>query len=103
MTDGNELVITRTFDAPVALVWRAWSEPEHFSKGFERTALHDRFPRGRQVPVQHEGPGFRVLEHRGVQGNCAHDEDRENRKHGRWAGQCAGPVHNAGHASWLAY
>ena len=32
MTDGNELVITRTFDAPVALVWRAWSEPEHFSK-----------------------------------------------------------------------
>lgn len=34
MTDGNELVITRTFDAPVALVWRAWSEPEHYSKWF---------------------------------------------------------------------
>ena len=34
MTDGNELVITRTFDAPVALVWRAWPEPEHLSKWF---------------------------------------------------------------------
>ena len=34
MTDGNKLVITRTFDAPVALVWRAWSEPEHYSKWY---------------------------------------------------------------------
>ena len=42
MTDGNELVITRTFDAPVALVWRAWSEPEHFSKWFG--------PKGLTVP-----------------------------------------------------
>ena len=39
MTDGNELVITRTFDAPVALVWRAWSEPEHFSKWFGPNGL----------------------------------------------------------------
>jgi uncharacterized protein YndB with AHSA1/START domain len=42
MTDGNELVITRTFDAPVALVWRAWSEPEHYSKWFG--------PKGMSVP-----------------------------------------------------
>jgi len=27
-----ELVITRVFDAPRALVWRAWTEPEHFKK-----------------------------------------------------------------------
>jgi uncharacterized protein YndB with AHSA1/START domain len=26
----NELVITRVFDAPVELVWQAWTDPEHF-------------------------------------------------------------------------
>ncbi len=25
----NELVITRTFNAPRALVWKAWTEPQH--------------------------------------------------------------------------
>ena len=25
----RELVITRVFDAPCALVWQAWTEPEH--------------------------------------------------------------------------
>jgi uncharacterized protein YndB with AHSA1/START domain len=29
---GRELVITRTFDAPRALVWRAWTEPERFMR-----------------------------------------------------------------------
>lgn len=29
---ANELVITRTFNAPRALVWKAWTEPEHFKK-----------------------------------------------------------------------
>lgn len=27
--NNNELVITRTFDAPRALVWQAWTDPEH--------------------------------------------------------------------------
>jgi uncharacterized protein YndB with AHSA1/START domain len=27
-----ELLITRTFDAPRALVWRAWTDPEHVKK-----------------------------------------------------------------------
>ncbi len=26
---GHELVITRTFDAPRALVWKAWTDPAH--------------------------------------------------------------------------
>ncbi|MGH2436869.1 MAG: SRPBCC domain-containing protein, partial [bacterium] len=35
----RELVITRDFDAPRELVWKAWTEPEHFKswmgpKGF---------------------------------------------------------------------
>lgn len=29
---SRDLVITRVFDAPVRLVWRAWSEPEHFMR-----------------------------------------------------------------------
>ena len=31
--DG-ELVLTRTFAAPRALVWRAWTQPEHFARWF---------------------------------------------------------------------
>lgn len=29
---GRELIITRTFDAPRALVWKAWTDPEHFRR-----------------------------------------------------------------------
>lgn len=28
----NEFVITRVFDAPRELVFRAWTEPEHFAR-----------------------------------------------------------------------
>ncbi len=36
----DDLLITRTFDAPASLVFRLWSEPEHFRRwmgpdGFE--------------------------------------------------------------------
>lgn len=40
-TEG-ELVITRVFDAPRELVWRAWTEPEHFMRWWG--------PRGFTVP-----------------------------------------------------
>jgi uncharacterized protein YndB with AHSA1/START domain len=29
---SDPLIITRTFDAPRELVWRAWTEPEHFMR-----------------------------------------------------------------------
>lgn len=32
MSKKDELVITRIFNAPKELVWKAWSEPEHFKK-----------------------------------------------------------------------
>lgn len=32
MVDDNTLVITRIFDAPAELVWKAWSDPEMFKK-----------------------------------------------------------------------
>jgi uncharacterized protein YndB with AHSA1/START domain len=28
----RELVITRVFDAPLELVWKAWTDPEHFKR-----------------------------------------------------------------------
>jgi uncharacterized protein YndB with AHSA1/START domain len=31
---GREVTITRVFDAPRELVWRAWTEPEHFAEWF---------------------------------------------------------------------
>jgi uncharacterized protein YndB with AHSA1/START domain len=32
LTTGDELVISRTFDAPRELVFKCWTEPEHFMK-----------------------------------------------------------------------
>ncbi|MGA9407525.1 MAG: SRPBCC domain-containing protein [Bacteroidota bacterium] len=31
-TQGKDLTIKRTFDAPVELVWKAWTEPKHFMR-----------------------------------------------------------------------
>jgi uncharacterized protein YndB with AHSA1/START domain len=31
-TGARDLVITRIFDAPRELVWKAWTEPEHFKR-----------------------------------------------------------------------
>lgn len=32
--EANEIVITREFKAPRALVWKVWNEPEHIAKWF---------------------------------------------------------------------
>lgn len=34
MNDVREVTITRVFDAPRELVWKAWTEPEHFAQWF---------------------------------------------------------------------
>ena len=34
MENANELTVTRVFDAPIGLVWRAWTEPELIAKWF---------------------------------------------------------------------
>ncbi len=31
---GHEVVVEHTFDAPTELVWKAWTEPEHFMRWF---------------------------------------------------------------------
>ena len=47
MADGsgfpNSVVIERTFEAPVDLVWRMWTEPEHFAAWYG--------PAGATIPV----------------------------------------------------
>lgn len=34
MSPGPEFVVTRVFDAPRALVWKVWTEPEHLKRWF---------------------------------------------------------------------
>jgi uncharacterized protein YndB with AHSA1/START domain len=35
MTDNdNAVVIERTFDAPVSLIWKMWTDPEHFKNWY---------------------------------------------------------------------
>jgi uncharacterized protein YndB with AHSA1/START domain len=40
---AQEIRITRVFDAPRELVWKAWTEPEHLAQWWG--------PRGRTTPV----------------------------------------------------
>ena len=40
---NNAVVIERTFDAPVELIWQMWTQPEHFQKWYG--------PKGFTVPV----------------------------------------------------
>jgi len=45
MNDKTEdaVVIERTFDAPIALIWQMWTEPEHFKNWYG--------PKGFTIPV----------------------------------------------------
>src|SRR5262249_32614140 len=35
----KDLVVTRIFDAPVERVWKAWSDPEHVKRWWERNGF----------------------------------------------------------------
>ena len=43
MTGKDAVVIERIFDAPIALIWQMWIQPEHFKKWYG--------PKGFSVPV----------------------------------------------------
>lgn len=32
--EGNQMKVSRTFEAPLELLWKAWTEPEHFMKWY---------------------------------------------------------------------
>ena len=62
----RELVITRIFDAPRALVWKAWTDPEHAKawgpKGFTTPVREMEFKPGgkwRAVMISPDGKEFR--------------------------------------------
>ena len=66
MSDERDLVITRLFDAPRALVWRAWTDAEHAKawgpKGFTTTVREMEFRPGgawRAVMTSPEGKEYR--------------------------------------------
>lgn len=40
-TQNSELTITRTFDAPRALVWQAWTDPEHVKQWWGPQGFHN--------------------------------------------------------------
>ena len=62
-TTSTELVITRVFDAPRELVWKAWTEPEHLMrwwgpKGFTAPAVEIDFRVGGKVLAAMQSPEF---------------------------------------------
>ena len=59
----RELVITRVFDAPRELVWKAWTEPEHIMRwwgprGFTSPAAEMDFRVGGKVLAAMQSPEF---------------------------------------------
>jgi uncharacterized protein YndB with AHSA1/START domain len=67
MTDTSvpkrDLVVTRVFDAPVELVWKAWSDPEHVMRwwgpqGFTSPTCRMDFREGGTTIVHMHAPAF---------------------------------------------
>jgi uncharacterized protein YndB with AHSA1/START domain len=57
------MVVTRVFDAPRELVWKAWTDPKYVMqwwgpKGFTSPGLQDGFSRGRKISLLHEDAGW---------------------------------------------
>jgi uncharacterized protein YndB with AHSA1/START domain len=63
---GNEaerMVVTRIFDAPRELVWKAWTDPQYVmqwwgAEGFYRAGLQDGCSRRRKISLLHEISGW---------------------------------------------
>jgi uncharacterized protein YndB with AHSA1/START domain len=63
--DLVEVVKTRTFDAPLSLVWKVWTEVEHRNQwwgrpGFTTVCEHDLRPGG-NMSIRMQGPESTVL------------------------------------------
>jgi len=48
VSEIERMVVTRVFDAPRELVWKAWTDPNC-------ARLPDGFSRGRKISLLHEG------------------------------------------------
>ena len=65
--EDSQFFMTRVFDAPRALVWEAWSNPEHFQKWFAPKGLtmpgfHMDFRKGGAVSMTMRAPDGTVFE-----------------------------------------
>lgn len=65
--EDTEFFMTRVFDAPRALVWEAWSNPEHFRnwfapKGLTMPGFHMDFRKGGAVSMTMKAPDGTVFE-----------------------------------------
>ena len=63
VSETERMVVTRVFDAPRELVWKAWTDPEYVMqwwgpKGFTTPFLHDGVSRGRKISLLHENSGW---------------------------------------------
>jgi uncharacterized protein YndB with AHSA1/START domain len=62
VSEIERMVVTRIFDAPRELVWKAWTDPKYIMqwwgpKGFT-ARLSDGFSRWRKTSLLHEGAGW---------------------------------------------
>ncbi|MCU7371200.1 SRPBCC domain-containing protein [Paucibacter sp. O1-1] len=73
--EGRELNISRTLNAPIELVWEAWTNPEHIAKwwgpdGFTNTiTTMDMVPGGEWNLVMHGPDGTDYKNKKYIQGN----------------------------------
>ena len=58
----ERMVVTRVFDAPRELVWRAWTDPKYVmqlgAEGLYCARLPDGFSRWGEITLLHEGTGW---------------------------------------------
>ena len=59
MNEVERMTITRVFDAPRELVWKAWTDPKYIMqwwgpKGFTAPILQDGLSRWREASLLHE-------------------------------------------------
>ncbi len=82
VNEKERMVVTRVFDAPRALVWKAWTDPQYVMqwwgpKGFTAPFCKIDFRVGGKFLCCMRSPdGQRGLEWRGIPRDCSAREDR---------------------------
>jgi len=82
VNETERMVVTRIFDAPRELVWKAWTDPKYVMqwwgpKGFTAPFCEMDFRVGGKISLLHENAGWAgVLECWGIPRDCSAREDR---------------------------
>ena len=63
VNETERMVVTRVFDAPRELVWKAWTDPKYVNavvgaKGLYCACLQDGFSRWGKISLLHEDAGW---------------------------------------------